>query len=156
MAKEYKMSVECKRFIDFFNKKYDKKYRHTKSAGIELEKRIKEGYTFDDFVQVCTNKENDPFFLKNWRNFNLVTLFRECHIEKYLNESRFKTPSADVKEGIGAYSQFLSRGHDKSSKLTRKGFVAVMENLEEVTGKAISLKLLDMYWEMVKKKIWVG
>lgn len=154
MAKrEFKSSEEGRRIIDWFNKEYETKYKYSEPALYEIERRLEEGYKFEDFQQVCRNKEKDQYFMTKLKKyFRPSSLFRVCHMDEYLNEGAAVLPETEIKDELGVYCQFLSKHSDNSSKLTRKGFVKIMESLEEVTGKALSLGVLELYWGMVKKK----
>lgn len=151
--REFKSTEEGRRIIDWFNKEYQTNYKYSEPALYEIEGRLKQGYKFEDFQKVCWNKEKDQYFMTKLKKyFRPSSLFRVCHMDEYLNEGVAVLPELEIKEDQGVYDQFLSRGADKSSKLTRKRFVAVMEKLEAITGKTLSLNILELYWGMVKKK----
>ena len=80
--------------INYLNKKIDSKYSYkTKSTQEYINARLKEGYTYDDFVTVIDKK----YFEWKGTDFEKYlcpdTLFRPANFEKYLNQKQSDKPS---------------------------------------------------------------
>jgi len=116
-----------------------------------VEARLKEGYTREELEQVARNKENNNYFLKNG-HFNLITLYRKSHIEKYLNKHLVRVPYKAPNCQVGLYREFVEKGDDKSKELTRSGFAMVIERLNAMERIPPEREVLEKYWEIATNK----
>ena len=87
-TKEPKYGERAQQVLDYLNLKLDKNYRKND----EIIFRLKDGYTVKDCNTIIDNKIQDPYFIKNPRYLNPVTLFRQSHFDVYLNDIPPKTP----------------------------------------------------------------
>ena len=84
------VSVAYASFINFLNEKTGKKFRYTdKKACTQLQARLREGYTREDFEKAITNCVNDSFHKEN--NLKYLTpefITRSDKFTKYLNAEK--------------------------------------------------------------------
>jgi len=74
--------------IDYLNSKANKKFTYNnKSYNSNINARLQDGFSLEDFKKIIDNKCQDKFFIEN-DYLNPDTLFRPKNFEKYLNEQK--------------------------------------------------------------------
>lgn len=93
---------ESMEILNYLNKKCRKGF----TQNTLILNMLKDGKQKNDFIKIIDNKTNDPFFVKNPRLLNPVTLFKSEHFEIYLNETgeKITVRNTDIKE---KYMNFL-------------------------------------------------
>lgn len=149
--RKWESTAQGRAFLAWFNTRYETRYRDCRGALKEVEARLREGYTLEELMQVARNKENNKYLVENG-HFNLTTLYRKTHIEKYLNNDRVRVPYKAPNSQVGVYREFTNKGDDKSKGLTRSGFAMVIERLNAMEGLPHKIDTLEHYWEIAIRK----
>jgi len=76
-------SEDALKVLSHLNEKTGRKYKLSK----HIEARLKDGATVEDCKKVIDAKIADPYFIKNPKYLNPVTLFRPGNFDKYKNET---------------------------------------------------------------------
>ena len=65
--------------------------------------RLRQGYTYKDFIKVIETKQHDPHFIKTWTYMQASTLFSLKNFDNYLNEdiAYYKKSQTNNSNGSG-------------------------------------------------------
>lgn len=108
------------RVISRLNKITGKKRRLIQSNRKHIIARLKDGYTYQDFIKVIKTKKQDPHFIENPHFLRPSTLFTPSHFEDYLNEdpSSYKTkPKSNNKNRYRSSDPEKQWGNKQAKKM---------------------------------------
>ena len=107
MTRAQKIDADARRVIDCINEISGKTFKYSETSLTPIRARLKEGYTYQQCVDVCLNKWQDPDLKEKY--YRPVTLFRPTLFESYVNEIGTKRKRSQPTRNEAKYDKWAKR-----------------------------------------------